>query len=308
MDADGYLACYTKKTNGYFSSSNSRIFYYKNNGSYQQLRFKDISKINSLLKSDPDNYLKNIATLGRYKFTMTDWNMDGKLDLIMATDTSTGNDKVTVLSIKYEQPYLFFETEKIENGKYYFKSPVTIGNKENISGHNFNVATTDFNGDNIPDLVTGTESGYLYYYRNDMKSSNTITIKNNNAARIRNNYIIFKISKDITFNKTNILASLSISNSITLKNPSGNTISNNNALGTGSSMQVSNSKYTIIVSGDINSDAKISTQDYIAIRKHLLNTQKITNDSKLIAADINNDNKVNISDYVTIRKILLGLA
>ena len=56
--------------------------------------------------------------------------------------------------------------------------------------------------------------------------------------------------------------------------------------------------------GDVNADNKVSTQDYILVRKHIMGT-KLTGD-KLIRADVNSDNKVNLSDYILIRKIILG--
>ena len=57
--------------------------------------------------------------------------------------------------------------------------------------------------------------------------------------------------------------------------------------------------------GDINNDGKISSTDYILLRKYILKTDNLNNEQKK-AADINKDNKINSSDYVLIRNKIIG--
>lgn len=69
-------------------------------------------------------------------------------------------------------------------------------------------------------------------------------------------------------------------------------------------VKINNSNNTSII-GDVNGNGKIDTNDYLLIRKHLLNVSLLTGD-KLKQADVNNDSKVNSSDYITIRKIIIN--
>ena len=58
--------------------------------------------------------------------------------------------------------------------------------------------------------------------------------------------------------------------------------------------------------GDVNGNGKVGAQDYILIRKHILNLSILSGDN-LKRADVNNDEKVSALDYVMVRKIILGL-
>lgn len=65
-------------------------------------------------------------------------------------------------------PFLYYHTSRVENGIYYLDSPVTIG-MVNISGHNHGFTVVDWNRDGVPDIASGSESGYFYYLMNDRK-------------------------------------------------------------------------------------------------------------------------------------------
>lgn len=56
--------------------------------------------------------------------------------------------------------------------------------------------------------------------------------------------------------------------------------------------------------GDTNSDGKITTSDYILVRKHILGIKKLSSD-ELVRSDVNGDKKVNSIDYINIRKIII---
>ena len=64
--------------------------------------------------------------------------------------------------------------------------------------------------------------------------------------------------------------------------------------------------YTNIVRGDINGDAKISALDYVAVKNHIMGTNRITNDVYSRAADVNNDGKISALDYVSIKNTIMG--
>ena len=63
--------------------------------------------------------------------------------------------------------------------------------------------------------------------------------------------------------------------------------------------------YTVIVTGDINGDGKISITDMIAAKAHLLNKEIIRGNSAT-AADTNGDGKISITDFIQIKAKLLG--
>ncbi len=57
--------------------------------------------------------------------------------------------------------------------------------------------------------------------------------------------------------------------------------------------------------GDINGDGKISTADYILLRKHILSSPELSGD-KLTRADVNSDGKISSLDYMMIRKRIVN--
>ena len=59
------------------------------------------------------------------------------------------------------------------------------------------------------------------------------------------------------------------------------------------------------LSGDVNGDGKVSSLDYILVRKHILGLQLLSSDQNT-RADMNNDGKISTSDYIAIRKSILS--
>ena len=80
---------------------------------------------------------------------------------------------------------------------------------------------------------------------------------------------------------------------------------------TGAEVAIKNSNgaslktWQIAVAGDVNGDGKENIFDYIAIRKHIMETDIITAKVTALAADVNDDNKINIFDYIEIRKNIM---
>lgn len=66
-------------------------------------------------------------------------------------------------------------------------------------------------------------------------------------------------------------------------------------------------KYTFVVNGDINSDGKISSMDYVLVKNHILKINNITGSSKK-AADVNKDDKISSMDYVLIKNHILKIS
>ena len=61
-----------------------------------------------------------------------------------------------------------------------------------------------------------------------------------------------------------------------------------------------------VLYGDVSGDGKVSSADYVKIRKHIMETERITGKLEMRVADITKDNKITSADYVKIRKIIMG--
>ncbi|MDD2601114.1 MAG: VCBS repeat-containing protein [Kiritimatiellae bacterium] len=85
---------------------------------------------------------------GRRKFCLTDWDGDGKLDIL-------ANSKNVCLYRQF----------KAEDGKFFFKNEGDLS-EQRLAGHTTSPTVADFNDDGIPELVCGGEDGYLYLLQN----------------------------------------------------------------------------------------------------------------------------------------------
>ena len=90
---------------------------------------------------------------------------------------------------------------------------------------------------------------------------------------------------------------------ITVKKADGTAVTTG-SIGTGYTVTIDKNTYTIIKIGDCSGDGKISAIDLLQIKKHLLNTSKLT-DLYINAADINNDGKLSAIDLLLVKKHLL---
>ena len=91
---------------------------------------------------------------GRRKFCFLDWDGDGKLDIVMNS-----------------QSVRLYRQVKKASGKWYFKEEGDLIYKmekgarvpEKMAGHSSCPTTCDFDGNGIPDLLIGTEDGCFYH-------------------------------------------------------------------------------------------------------------------------------------------------
>ena len=65
-------------------------------------------------------------------------------------------------------------------------------------------------------------------------------------------------------------------------------------------------EYSIIIYGDVSSDGKITSADYIAIKNHIMDVKKLS-DIEKIWADINKDGKVTSADYIAIKNHIMDV-
>jgi hypothetical protein len=85
---------------------------------------------------------------GRRKLCVTDWDGDGRLDLLV--NSANAN---------------FLRQTGARGGQFRFRDEGLLV-QENIEGHDVSPTTVDFNGDGVPDFLGGAEDGRFYYLRN----------------------------------------------------------------------------------------------------------------------------------------------
>ena len=62
--------------------------------------------------------------------------------------------------------------------------------------------------------------------------------------------------------------------------------------------------YGLSLPGDINGDGKLTTADYLLLKKGILGSRPLTEDEKK-SADVNADGKINTADYMLLKKKLM---
>ena len=92
---------------------------------------------------------------------------------------------------------------------------------------------------------------------------------------------------------------------LTFVDAAGVAIKDTDIVGTGSQVRlfpnsVENAK-TVISFGDLNGDGKITSIDYLRIKKAFSNLYKLS-DIEFLAADINRDGKITSIDYIKVKK------
>ena len=86
---------------------------------------------------------------GRRKFTFTDWDQDGDLDMIL---NSKNVD--------------FFENVGTKDGVTSFKDHGNMSDAL-LAGHTTSPTIVDWDGNGVPDLLIGAEDGFFYYLKNE---------------------------------------------------------------------------------------------------------------------------------------------
>ncbi|MBL8190045.1 MAG: VCBS repeat-containing protein, partial [Acidobacteria bacterium] len=85
---------------------------------------------------------------GRRKLSLTDWDGDGKLDVLL---NSANAD--------------FLRQVEFKNGVWVMKNAGTLADR-NIEGHDVSPTVVDFDGDGVPDFLGGAEDGRFYFLKN----------------------------------------------------------------------------------------------------------------------------------------------
>ena len=61
-----------------------------------------------------------------------------------------------------------------------------------------------------------------------------------------------------------------------------------------------------ITLGDVNGDGKISATDYVLIKRHIMQTKLLEDETQKLAADVNGDGRISATDYVLIKKMIMN--
>ena len=145
LDTGGYLSYFEriKKGNELILKQPKRIFYGTDYSGYRQ-NHAVTDSIPGLLKLNSGKFGQS----GRRKFTIADWDGDGKPDVLV------NSLNVTVMRNLGEKQGIV----QIKNQK-----PVA---KLVLAGHDTSPTIVDWNKDGIPDLLVGAEDGHFYYLEN----------------------------------------------------------------------------------------------------------------------------------------------
>ena len=75
--------------------------------------------------------------------------------------------------------------------------------------------------------------------------------------------------------------------------------------GTGASITLDGTTYTLIMLGDVSGDGRITPSDYVKVRNKIMQTNNLSEIQNL-SADVNKDGQITPSDYVKIRNQIMG--
>ena len=141
---------------------------------------------------------------------------------------------------------------------------------------------------------------------------------NNNPTNVSNDFIsMLKVSKVGDYLKGYSLGTTisSIKNTVgstanvVVKDSNGNVKNDGEAIGTGYTIEISNSvvsnTYTYVMYGDVSGDGEINSADLLKIRQYLLGQVNLDGAFKT-SAYISGDNEINSADLLKLRQHLLG--
>ena len=144
MDHEGYLSWFRRvRQDGALSLLGPERVFYSLNNSVTNSGHGVIDKGPGVLRLNN----REAGGSGRRKIWLTDWNGDGKQDLLVNSTNAN-----------------LLLQRKTESGKWIFEDVGPLVER-NIRGHTTSPTVVDFNGDGNPDYLGGAEDGRMYYVR-----------------------------------------------------------------------------------------------------------------------------------------------
>lgn len=206
----------------------------------------------------------------------------------------------------------------VTNGQTYDQQSVT----PNITDDNLDIVTLTRDGTPVSNYTNGqaiTVNGeYVLTARdkagNETRIEFTITgqeetiddtITSSEYTVDAQGSIIDRISHDTTLSAFKNNISTEVGYKVT--DTSGNEIGNSDLIGTGYKLTTDSGKeYTLIVTGDLNSDGRVTMTDISRIKKMYLGTLNLDDEYKK-ASDMNDDEQITMVDISRLKKVYLGL-
>ena len=149
LDHQGYLSFFRRVNKGpgdLYLEPGERIFKSEKGVMYDRKNIKIEGFSETLRLNDGE-----AGHSGRRKFTFVDWNLDGKLDILL---NSTSIDLLLNVGT--------------ENNPWLFRNAGTLGSLK-LAGHTTSPTVVDWDKNGIPDLLVGAEDGCFYYLENENK-------------------------------------------------------------------------------------------------------------------------------------------
>ena len=227
---------------------------------------------------NPNNYLSSLSVNGSYLFESASTKTDFNLNLDANTTSVT------------------IDATKVYSG-------ASVGGTGSVS----------LNGEKqvIPITVTA-QNGDVRVYNINITRTGEVAIAISEILRLLNinndgTYMYgFKLGTDISSIKKSIIDKESKAEVSSFdKNGKSKT---NGIIASGDKIKIKTAseekEFIIILYGDVNSDGKISSADYIMVKNHIMDVSKLSELEK-IYADANKDNKVNSADYIAIKNHIM---
>jgi hypothetical protein len=145
LDHEGYLVLFrrARENRKLVLLPPRRIFTCENISAFDSIH-RAKNKTGGLLRMNDGSAGKS----GRRKFCFADWDLDGRLDILVNSQSVT-----------------FLRNVSNENHKHSFSDEGMV-DRRILAGHTTSPTTVDWNKDDIPDLLVGAEDGFLYYMKN----------------------------------------------------------------------------------------------------------------------------------------------
>ncbi len=193
---------------------------------------------------------------------------------------------------------------------------ITLNINVPVNSAKYSIGNTNYDLINIPKFSSVGEYNVNYKINGgtiyEVVGSNKVKIygiKNiNNSIEVKNNIFVINSS---SFNSLKRNITTYALNTKYLHYDSKRRIVTDDLLKTGQmiGVRINNEKdfeYLISLLGDVTGDGKITSADYVKIRKHIMKSEVIGKDVNIYAADVNKDNKITSADYVRIRKYIMN--
>lgn len=258
-----------------------------------------------------DNILLNDNTFSRTGYAFKEWNTNANGTGISYKEGQTINIKENIVLYAIWSPIKYSITYKANNDTndsvssqeaYYGESIILYNNVFARDGYMFVEWNTSADGTGVSykveQYINVTENLVLYAIWKETYSY-VINLYNYDDNE---NFIEIPINTTQDILKNNI----KLNNNYRIE-----IVTSYNMLHTGSKVRIYNNnkfikEYTNIVRGDVNGDGKISSADYVKIRKNIMGTEIINDKYLFKAADVNKDKKISSADYVKVRKYIMN--